>query len=135
MNLSASDIDVTARTVYGESRGEPRLGRIAVAHVVRNRALFKDTSPAEECHKPWQFSCWDMGDPNLAVIEAVSMEDPVFQECTYCALAVLLGQEPDPTGGATHYFASHIPVPDWASPPAVKTCAIGHHLFYANVAF
>ena len=33
-----ADMDVAARTVYGEARGEPDEGKIAVAWVIRTRA-------------------------------------------------------------------------------------------------
>ena len=33
--LAWRDIDILARTLWGEARGEPELGRVAVAHVVR----------------------------------------------------------------------------------------------------
>lgn len=67
MTLTAGDIDILARTIYGEARGEPWEGKIAVAWVVRNRAerggWWGDTI-REVCLKPWQFSCWNETDPN-----------------------------------------------------------------------
>jgi N-acetylmuramoyl-L-alanine amidase len=68
------DIDVVARTLYGEARGEGKQGMIAVACVIVTRAmiaaeyvdangkphpLFGDGSLASACQAPLQFSCWD----------------------------------------------------------------------------
>ena len=135
MKLSAADIDVTARTVYGEARGEPRLGRIAVAWVIRNRSIEKNRPPAETAMKKWQFSAWNENDPNLDKIKRITLDNQVFQECMLAALSVLLGQEPDPTGGATHYYASSIEPPFWTEAPARKTVIIGRHIFYNDVAY
>ncbi len=38
MTVTTRDIDILARTVYGEARGESELDKLAVAWVVVNRA-------------------------------------------------------------------------------------------------
>ena len=44
------------------------------------------------------------------------------------------GREPDPTGGATHYYnpADVEKTPAWA-PLSKRTCKIGRHIFYTDV--
>lgn len=125
------DLDTMARTVFGEARGESDAGKIAVAHVILNRAKvpgktwWGDTI-AEVCHKPWQFSCWNPGDPNREAVEAVTLDDPVFRACVRACLAALDGA--DPTGGATHYHVRGLSA-KWAR--GKTPCAtIGNHLFY-----
>ena len=55
-----SDLEVTLVTLFGEARGEPVEGLIAVGSVIRNRvkaARFGSTYRAV-CLARWQFSCW-----------------------------------------------------------------------------
>ena len=37
MSLNERDVDVLARTIWGEARGEGRAGQIAVGWAIRNR--------------------------------------------------------------------------------------------------
>ena len=127
--------DTLARTIYGEARGEPWAGKLAVAHVVINRAV-SDTewwgdSVTSVCRHPFQFSCWNDGDPNRDLIETVSLSDRAYVECYAAALRALSGGTDDPTAGATHYHA-HGVEPSWAA--GKDPCAmIGGHLFYGNI--
>ena len=63
-------VDVLARTIIGEARGEKFLDMLGVACVVRERALRpgwwgKDITSV--CRAPWQFTCWH--DHNRSAIE------------------------------------------------------------------
>ncbi len=125
-----------ARTVYVEARGERTYqSRLAVAWVIVNRfrsaKWFSGGTLTEVVKRKWQFSCWNAGDPNLAVIEAADMRDPMFAECVLAVVSALTTHEDDPTGGATHYHASHVS-PPWANGHTCN-CIIGHHVFYASV--
>ncbi len=134
------DIDILARTLYGEARGEffrPDGGLsalIAVANVVMNRlkrgGWFGQTL-SEVCRKPYQFSCWNQGDPNLTVISHVKAgNDEIFDTCLQTAEKVIEGSWPDLTGGATHYHASTLErLPQWAKGKR-PTCRVGRHVFY-----
>lgn len=134
-----ADLDVLARTIWGEARGEGRAGQEAVAAVILNRVRLAEErggwwwgrSVAEVCRRPWQFSCWNENDPNRAKVEAVTPANQSFACCREVARRALAGELADPTGGATHYHAKSI-LPPWArrrTPSAV----IGRHLFYVNV--
>jgi len=135
--LSAVDRDILTRTLWGEARGEPEAGQIAVVHVVRNRVIARGTNAATECQRPWQFSCWNTNDPQRARLEALLPISDV-----YLALAKVVDKAwplPDVTGAARHYYApaAMVPknsVPPWAKPPARETLRIGGHIFYAGVA-
>jgi len=132
----ATAIDILARTLYGEARGEPREGREGVACVVLNRARRRtvrwgDTVEAV-CLMRLQFSCWNANDPNRAKLQAVTDSDRDFVACTTIATQAVDGELPDSTDGSTHYCAQGAN-PNWAvgKQPARE---YGHHLFYNNVA-
>lgn len=134
MNVSATDLDIMARTLFGEARGEPTEGKIAVAWVIRNRLSrpkrFGSTIGAV-CRQPYQFSCWNSHDPNLPKLKAVTLADPVFKECLQIATDVCADKIPDPTNGAQFYRAIGTPA-DWAIDH--KPCAeIGAHEFFNDV--
>ncbi len=67
-------------------------------------------------------------------IEELSAKDPRYQSAATIADAVLSGQTPDPTAGATHFLNPTIvrarrggPLPSWASGEGRP---IGRHTFY-----
>jgi spore germination cell wall hydrolase CwlJ-like protein len=138
LSVDPDDADVMARTIMGEARGEPEQGKIAVGWVILNRAKSGKWFGGggdifAVCRKPYQFSCWNPGDPNRSIITNASVGDPVFDQCLVAAQTVLGGSVADPTGEATHYFANYISTPAWAKPPAKLTVQIGVHKFYKNV--
>jgi N-acetylmuramoyl-L-alanine amidase len=85
-----SDIDILARTIYGEARGEKIGGMEAVASVVINRVKRAEkkngrywwgNSVRDVCLKKWQFSCWNVNDPNRKKIRITSSKNRTFQSC------------------------------------------------------
>ena len=103
---SLTDIDVVAKTIWGEARGEGLNGMTAVACVIMNRATkggWWGRTPREVCLKPSQFSCWLKSDPNRAKILAVTQTDPQYQIAMSLANSVLTGTLTDITAGATSY--------------------------------
>jgi N-acetylmuramoyl-L-alanine amidase len=131
-----SDLDIMARTIWGEARGEAREGRVAVAWVVRNRLLRPKrfgATIARICQQPYAFSCWNHGDPNRSKMLSLGETDTMFSECRQIALSVLNDEIADPTQAAQFYFNPDTAAPKWATghkPVAV----IGHHAFYAGIA-
>ncbi|MEK9724321.1 MAG: cell wall hydrolase, partial [Rhodospirillaceae bacterium] len=107
-----TDEETVARTVWGEARGEPFNGKIAIAWVIRNRVeldLHGDEKPdwwgegyEAVCLKPWQFSCWNANDPNREKLLAVTDADAMYRDSLDAARLVIAGKVDDPTGGATH---------------------------------
>lgn len=133
------DIDVLARTLWGEARGEGYDGQVAVAWAVRNRVDDgKATSwwgegYAGVCQKPYQFSCWNKNDPNYAYLSGLKpIPAAQYAQARKAALAVITGEVSDPTKGATHYYSDLIKAPAW-SVNATKTLHLGHHIFFKNV--
>lgn len=131
LEFTPLELDIAARTLWGEARNQPLMGKLAVASVIRNRAAaprWWGRGLAGVCQKHAQFSCWLPSDPNCAKCHAVTETDPVFVECLRVMRGVLLGKMPDPTGGADHYHTKHVS-PPWAE--GKTPCAvIGAHLFY-----
>jgi N-acetylmuramoyl-L-alanine amidase len=118
MGLSANDLKLMANAVYGESRGEPYEGQVAVAAVILNR--IRDPkhpkSVSSVIFEPLAFTAVADGQiwltPNKTAQRAVR--------------DALNGW--DPTGGCTYYFNPDTATSKWIwSRPQVKT--IGNHIF------
>lgn len=133
------DIDVLARTIWGEARGESISGQEAIASVVMNRVAFSKrrgrywwgNTVTDVCQAPWQFSCWNKTDPNYQKLIKVGTEDINFCMCRRIAERAVNGTLEDKTCGATHYHTRNC-FPAWACDK--KPCAeVGAHLFYNNI--
>ncbi len=138
------DVDILARTIYGEARSEGRKGMEAVACVVMNRFYAnkwftgyriyqgkKIPSIAQTCLKKYQFSCWNEGDANLVTIQNVDTFDATFRQCREIAQLAVSGQLRDFTNGATYYHTKRIK-PYWAKEH--KPCYIyKNHCFYNDI--
>lgn len=134
-----SDIQILARTIYGEARGEySKVGGgigslIAIANVVMNRLKQRTWYGAtiqEVCHKPWQFSCWNINDPNFCLLQAKIIRDPIFEICLNVAEKVIHGVWPDLTHGSDHYYARSLKTPPRWAIGQIPKCQIGQHLFF-----
>ena len=144
--ITESDIDVAARTLYGEARGESRKGQIAVAHNILNRTItavldgygtpvqFKSTITATcKSGNGSQYNAWKQGDPNYKKIQALDENsagdnNALFGELKKLVRDVFAGKIADPTRGADHYHTVSVH-PGWASGQAVVYRA-GAHKFY-----
>lgn len=145
LQVTPADIDIMARTVWGEARGEGVLGMIAVANVIMTRVRrrrwygtkvpgFDDHTIGAVCRKQWQFSCWLPNDPNLPKLQAVNLSDRHFRRAWMVACGVVNEEAGygDPVVGSDHYYASGTPVPKWALSRR-PVCAIGGHLFFNDI--
>ena len=134
--MTNHDIDIFARTLYGEARGEYRhygpAALIAVANVIMNRlnrAGKYGKTITEVCLKPKQFSCWNQNDTNRTLIQQEDLEtDPLFNICLVIVKKVINGCWPDLTRGSDHYHASSCR-PYWARSGKIKL-QLGGHIFY-----
>jgi len=140
MTVTETDRDILARTLWGEARGESLAGQIAVAWTIRNRVKDgKDKSwwgegYASVCQKPYQFSCWNKSDPNFASLSGAKQIP--FRELAQIRIAadqVIDGKVPDPTGGATHYYATSMKTPPTWAAKAKQTLRLGGHVFFRDV--
>lgn len=134
--MTEEDINILARTLYGEARGEYAssgpAALIAIANVILNRlkkgGRFGNTI-SQVCLKPKQFSCWNENDPNLALLKDEGLhKDPLFKICKEVAEKVSSGLWPDLTRGCDHYHATSCN-PSWANPDRIKL-RLSHHIFY-----
>lgn len=118
MGLSANDLKIMANAVYGEARGEPFEGQVAVAAVILNRVKspsFPNTASGV-IFQPGAFTAVADGqiwlEPNETARKAVQQ--------------ALNGW--DPSGGCIYYFNPNTATSKWIwSRPQVKT--IGEHIF------
>ena len=133
----AQDAVVVAQTIWGEARGEPHEGGVAVGWVIRNRLdrhWLKATTAAQVCRAPSQFSCWLDGDPNRPLLDKIpDHPDAPYLDALAIWADIVAGRLADPTVGATHYYALSLPrPPSWALGHA--PCArIGNQLFFNDV--
>lgn len=125
-------VDVLARTIWGEARGEGPGGMEAVASVILNRAARPRWWGRDICGvalRPWQFSCWNANDPNLPKMESVGTSDREFRAALVIAARAVAGDLPDSTNGADSYVDLRVARPAWAAnrQPVAK---IGNHTFF-----
>jgi len=135
-----ADIDVLARTIWGEARGEGREGMEAVASVIMNRveesnggfATWRGGSVRDVCLKPFQFSAWNLGDSNRDKMINVTSSDVLFAEALDVAKLAVSGLLADPTGGANSYHTVQTTA-FWADADKISA-RVGNHIFYAGIA-
>lgn len=128
MNWAEYQKWTAALCLWREARGEGHDGMRAVCHVIANRALKHRRSWAEIIYAQWQFSSMTaFNDPQLCKVPIAP--DVSFEDAYTIADAVYYGKDEDITLGADHYFASTIPMPEWAK-DMTATAKVGRHLFY-----
>ncbi len=127
------DLQVAARTLWGEVRGEPEEGQRAVAHVLWNRLRTGrwGKNLALVCMKRKQFSCWNDDDPQRDRMAAITDDDVAIQKYVALLLATKHAAD-DPVEGALFYFSDSMKdPPSWAA--SMKFVRkIGHHAFYTD---
>ena len=119
-STSTSDIQLMARAINGEARGEPYEGQVAVGAVILNRV--KDSrfpnSISGVIYQPGAFTAVSDGQINAAISEGST----VYK----AAQDAMNGW--DPTSGCVYYFNPNTATNKWIwSRPLVKT--IGKHRF------
>ena len=135
--------DVVALTLYGEARGEPLEGQLAVASVLLNRKADGRWGQTftSVCRAPWQFSCWNVTDPNRATLDRLAADlergtvtDAALRRCLWIADGIVAGVLPSTVKRATHYYATSLrDTPRWAK-TGTLVGRIGNHLFFEHVA-
>lgn len=116
--LNSSDISLMAHAVYGEARGEPFVGQVAVAAVILNRLRdpkFPHSVPGI-IYQPGAFTCVQDGQINLQP----------SQNAIKAVREAALGW--DPSQGALYYFNPATATSSWIwSKPRITQ--IGSHIF------
>lgn len=115
---SSSDLNLLAKCIYAEARGESYTGQVAVGAVILNRvksAKFPN-SIAGVIYQPWAFTCVNDGQINLTP----------NQTAIKAAQDALNGW--DPTYGALYYFNPATATSSWIWSRR-QTIQIGKHIF------
>lgn len=115
---SANDIKLMANAVYGESRGEPYIGQVAVAAVILNRVTSSSfpNSIAGVIYQPGAFTAVADGQINLTPNETAKK-----------AVVDAIGGW-DPTTGCIYYYNPKTATNQWIrNRPKILT--IGQHIF------
>lgn len=119
-NTWQTDLQLIARAVNGEARGEPYEGQVAVAAVILNRVRhpsFPNTI-AGVIYQPGAFTAVSDGQINVPI----DPKSTIYKACS----DAMNGW--DPSGGAIYYFNPKTATNKWIwSRPVVKT--IGNHRF------
>ncbi|MBM6721526.1 spore cortex-lytic enzyme [Pseudoflavonifractor phocaeensis] len=114
----SASLDLLARVISAEARGEPYSGQVAVGAVILNRVehpSFPNTV-AGVVYQPGAFTCMVDGQFN----------EPVAESAVRAAQEALNGA--DPSGGAIYYFNPNTATSAWIwSRPLIKV--IGNHRF------
>lgn len=151
-------------TLYGEARGEPIEGRIAIGTLIRNRLSDGrwGSGYRSVCLARWQFSCWEpkggWDDPRddddisenyehlIAITRALVLggvppwtpvEEAIYHETAWVVEGVMSGIIRDRVKRATHYYAP-LAMPAGKVPSwAINkspVVEVGKHLFFAGIA-
>ena len=124
--IDLTDLEVLTLTIYGEARGEPIEGQIAVGCVIRNRVVAGlYISYKAACLAPLQFSCWNLNDPNYPILEEIANKmsfseiigEPVLNQCYWVATGIIHNSIKDNTHGSRNYLTTELlesNPPSWA---------------------
>lgn len=121
------DTDALVRTVWGEARNQPPVGRKAVAAVIRNRSKLSGAPVRDVVLAPGQFEPW--GNPQTR--QQLESLDPTSD--AYQTILADIEDETDPTGGATHFYAPKAQAALGRKPPQWDDGSgsdIGDHRFF-----
>ena len=114
----SGDLNLLARLISAEARGEPYEGQVAVGAVVLNRIKHPSfpNSLSEVIYQPWAFTCINDG----------QFDQPVAESAYRAAQDALNGW--DPSYGAIYYFNPNTATSGWIwSRPLIVE--IGKHRF------
>jgi spore germination cell wall hydrolase CwlJ-like protein len=137
-NKLSYDEYIIATTLVGEAGGEGKIGMIAVANVLKNRAKATKENIANIALKPKQFSMWNSHTINGSTVQDVHkkyVKDayPNNGDIWDSAIEIVknINNLNDNTGGATSYYNSSIVKPKWGegSDTWKNSKKIGNHVF------
>jgi len=137
------DAQLIALTLYGETRGESREGKIAVGSVILERVdhrKWDGETIKEVCLMPYQFSCFLPADPNSPALrqiagdwDAALQRSTVLTQCYEIARGLIDGTIPrDPVIRATNavQYKTITCKAAWEK-DYKKVATVGHHDFFA----
>lgn len=130
--------------IYGEARGENKIGMIAVAYTAMNRAVKK--SICQVVLAPKQYSIFNDNpvlrtaglSQHIEPIQKNEIDKKSWKQAVTVARHVIRRAVPDPTNGSTHYLAPKLMkklkyrYPKWSKKYAVMA-TIDNHRFYKKI--
>ena len=147
--VALTDVQILLLTLWGEGRGEPIEGRIAIGCVIRNRVRWGKwgESYARVCLAPYQFSCWrsEGGRANheallamaKALADGLEITDQILRESGWIAHGIIGAWIRDNVQSATHYYNPDAMVPKGRIPAwalnQTPVATVGEHLFFRGV--
>lgn len=130
--MKAEDLSWMAINAYHEAQGEPFDGKVAVCHVVLNRAASRKKTVKEIVLQPKQFS-WANGGKRPPIKDYAA-----FIDCMKAAMTAEADRaQGDSLAGADHYYAfsgpNAIKEPSWVKSGNMREVArIGNHVFFRS---
>lgn len=131
-----------AVTTWMEARNQPRNGRLAVMHVIKNRVEANKRMFGKGlrgvCRKPWQYSAWNRNDDsqrvaffNMLQLPEDHPEKKLWRSIQHDAKEVWSGRHKDNTGGATYYHTPAVK-PKWRLQMTIVG-QVADHIFYREM--
>ncbi len=128
---TSNHLETLAKTLYGEARAKDSADAEAIAAVIVNRKNLPNwpNDISAVCLQPYQFSCWNVSDPNRTRI--MNAKGAWYEQCKIIAERAIVGRLPDATSRSTHYHTPAVK-PKWSKgkKPVYKT---NGHLFFNNI--
>jgi hypothetical protein len=124
-----TDRILLARTLQAEAGNQGFDGMVAAGSVINNRMRQSGKPLSDVILADGQFSAWNGVTGYAGGEQGQNMNFQPGPEALEAADAILSGQIPDPTGGATHYYNSSISDPDWGERSGGNWTRIGDHVF------
>ncbi|MEN7972580.1 MAG: cell wall hydrolase [Verrucomicrobiota bacterium] len=128
--FSEATARIVSYTLYAEARGEPFKGKLAVASVIKTRAIRTNTSLAETCLKDRQFSCWNelTAVPEFYISGKGILPADIKARTDCYGLAWLVTTSQAKWDYLTHFYNPSKVTPPWAGSLRGKR-TIGNHVF------
>lgn len=127
------DVEVIARTLWGEARGQGAEGMSAVACVIQNRAHnpgwwghdYRSVCLARE-----QFSCWNLSDQQAKLMRSEAIHDMSIETARRVAWCLFDGKLADTVNGADHYCTEAVVGKTRWAKGRTPVAKVGTHLFF-----
>lgn len=123
-----AESDVPVQTIVLEAGNQGYEGMLAVAEVIRNRAVLKGIPPDEVCMTPFQFSCWNSALKAKNKLSKVSAETWNTAQRAWQTANI---DQTDTVNGADHYYAYKMLkyLPAWAG-KMERVAKVKDHVFF-----
>ncbi len=137
------ELEVLAKTIWGETVGEPWESSVAVASLIMNRfhiaekrqQIWWGNNILKICQTPYQFGCWSRNKVFIQEMRSVNTKDDErYAACLVLAKGVIAGGLVDTVEGSTH-FCKRPTHPAWVTYPywtkaVTPTITVGNLNFY-----